>query len=225
MAISNDNIPTYRNVDKDIRHAVDEYHVRVNNCESCSLCNLSERPDYLSTRPVFRGNLPSDLLLIFPAPRRVDVLSGSPLRGVEGSVIDEIVEALLSFYPRLRVCLTTAVHCYPFHDDLDHRDPTKQEIQSCYHANLTKFVEMANPSIVVLFGEVTKKYFPQTNPNIIYITAKHPTSAIKSRTLDQYKRDVFYAIDKFLDKEGAVFLCNKKARFTPRTKSGRPTGK
>ena len=219
MSISN-NVPTFRNVDKDIRHAVDEYHIRVDDCRSCGLCNLAERPEYLGTRPIFRGNIPCELLLVFPAPRRIDVLSRSPLRGVEGSVIDEIVNALLSFYPRLRVCLITAVHCYPFHDDLDHRDPTKQEIHSCYHANITKFMELANPSIVVLFGEVTKKYFPQVNPNIIYITAKHPTSAIKSRTLDQYKRDVFYAIDRHLDNQAAVFLCNKKARFTPRTKSG-----
>lgn len=211
-------INTYRNVSKELRHAVDEYHLRVNDCQSCPLHDLEGRSDFLSTRTVFRGNLPADVVLVFPAPRRVDVLSDSPLRGVEGSVIDEIVNAVLGFYPRLRVCLITAVHCYPYHDELDHRDPTKQEIHTCFHANVSKLLEMAKPSLIVLFGETMKKYFPQVSPTTTYVTVKHPTSAIKSRTLDYYKRDVFYAIDKVLDKEGAVFICNKKAKFTPGTK-------
>ncbi|CAB4142752.1 Uracil-DNA glycosylase-like [uncultured Caudovirales phage] len=226
MPIS-DNVPTYRNVSKELRHAVDEYHLRVNDCRSCGICDIPERPEHFSTRPVFRGNIPCDLLLVFPAPRRIDVLSNSPLRGVEGSVVDDVVNAMIEFYPRLRVGLITAVHCYPFDAEIsdrdptkDHRDPTKSEVHACYHANVFRFMEMAKPRIVVLFGEVLKRYFPQTIPSVIYVTAKHPSSAIKSRTVDDYKRDLFYAVDKFLDQEGAVFICNKPARFTPRTKSG-----
>lgn len=214
----------YLNVLKSLRHDVDEYHIRVAECTECPLHCVSKRPPYASFRPVFRGNVPCDLLLVFPSPRRIDTLAESPLAGLEGDIIDEIVNALLSFYPRMRVGLIPAVHCYPFVagsglDEKDYRDPTKHELTVCYNANISRFIELVNPSIIVLFGETLKKYFPRDlSHSVRFLTVRHPTNAIKSRNIDDYKREVFHAIDQTCDEKGEVFCCNKPAKFAPRTK-------
>lgn len=210
----------YLNVFKSLRHDMDEYFERVAECSECPLHCVPKRPEHHSTRPIFRGNIPCDLLLIVPSPRRIDTLSEFPLMGVEGDIIDEVANVLLHFYPRMRIGLIPAVHCYPYVpdsglDEKDYRDPTKHELHTCYHANVSRLIDFAKPSIIVLFGETLKKYFPKDNQSIRFVTVRHPTNAIKSRNIDDYKREVYHAIDQACEAEGLVFCCNKPAKFAP----------
>lgn len=213
----------YRSVQKSLRPLLDQYHVEVDSCTACPLCSIPQRPVYNEARPVFRGNVPCDLLFVVPSPRRIDTLSNAPLKGVEGDILDEIANAILNFYPRLRMALIPAVHCYPYFDSLekDHRDPTKQEIKICNELHGKKLLSILQPSIIVLVGDIVKTAYPrpaslEIDTRLIrYVHIRHPTSALRSNNLAEYKRESYYAIEKVLDEEGAIFCCNKPAKFTP----------
>ncbi|MGH3443301.1 MAG: uracil-DNA glycosylase [Nitriliruptorales bacterium] len=109
----------------------------------CTRCALHET----RSRAVFGdGDPDADLVFVGDAPGRHEELTGKPFEGAAGNLLDNLL--LENDLARRDVYVLNLVKCRP----PDHREPTDDEIDSCF-PYLREQLAHVQPRVVVALGE------------------------------------------------------------------------
>lgn len=178
-----------------------------NSIRSCRLCSLG-CDKRLINRPVIRGTVPCNVLYIGEAPSVHDHSGNQPLIGVVGDTLEEIHNALAPMFKQATAAFITTVQCLPFPPenvkDKDHRAPNKSESRTCFDAHTQHLINLCNPDVVVLVGEVAKTTVRQS-PDREYVHIRHPSSMFRQKDLALEKATAFTAIRDAMERKGLVF--------------------
>lgn len=175
----------------------------VNACTNCSLHKLNVN----TARPVFRGELPCDILFLGDSNSSKDVVFNSPFNGDKGAILDELIEALRIEYKnkQLRFGISNLVKCIPYleaplADGTDSRAVTKGEVQEC-ESHLDTLLNLAKPSVVILLGEQAKRFAPRRD-DIEYVHIRHPTFILRSSERMYEMKKAYQDISSGCDRAG-----------------------
>lgn len=127
-------------------------------CTKCGLC--SGRRNVV----LFRGSLPCDVFFIGEAPGESEDGMGYPFIGDAGrQLMDMWDEANVPLKGMWSYGISNILGCIPRSpSDIgtgELRTPHKEEAAAC-QPRLTSILEMANPKLIVLLGEIAKRFFP-----------------------------------------------------------------
>ncbi len=123
-------------------------HNRFLHCINCDRCKTRKNVC------LWRGRNPADILLVGSEPDFIDDRSGIPLGGINGVMLDNIVQQAIDFrqkevptasYP-IHYCVTTKLSC--FGDSV----LTLEEEQEACLPRLLDLIKTVNPQLIVLVG-------------------------------------------------------------------------
>lgn len=112
-----------------------------------------------------RGRVPCDVLFIGEAPGFSEDTLGRPFTGPAGHLLNNIIEeawdTVLENPEEVSYTLTNLIACIP-KDDLQRKitTPPEESVQACA-PRLEEFVEMCNPSIIVMVGKESGRWIPK----------------------------------------------------------------
>lgn len=141
---------------------------QIKRCKKCPL--------YKSRNKAVPGEGPDNakIMIIGQGPGKKEDLTGRPFVGRAGKFLDELLK--LNKINRKRCFITSIVKCFP----PKNRQPKKTEAETCVTNYLTKQIEMINPKIIIIMGNVAKKFTPPKllkNKKIIY--TYHPAAGMR----------------------------------------------
>lgn len=161
-------------------------------CTRCALCKTRRHVC------LYRGSLPCDVLFIGEAPGESEDALGYPFVGPAGKELDALfLEAdTAAFFEqkwgcsrgRINYGITNIVGCIPRTEEAyskgDIRIPKKDEVAAC-QPRLLEIIQMADPRAIVLLGDVAKRFFPKTLPNLKRWNLKaqsliHPSAILRA---------------------------------------------
>jgi uracil-DNA glycosylase len=135
------------------------------DCKKCPL--------HLSRRNIVygRGEVPADILFIGEAPGVNEDALGKPFIGRSGKLLDLLIKKsgleLFSYY------MTNCIGCRP----PENRTPKREEILACKE-NVLRTYDKINPTIIVLIGDIAKKYYEKQFP--LYYHIYHPAYLLRT---------------------------------------------
>ena len=178
-----------------------------NRWKDCQLCPLSEKRYKVV---LYRGNIPSDVLLISEAPGQSEDVIGKPFVGPAGSVLDNIMLSARAMpgTPHFTFSVTSIVSCIPLDVEGTIRQPHKLEVIACQD-RLIEYIDIANPSLIVTLGKVSKNKFPPQLDTPIK-SLIHPAAILR---LNQVRADIETA-------RCISYLARWIGRYCGETKSG-----
>ena len=176
-----------QNIRNDQRPSVDVEKRIEADWQDCTRCPLHGS----RTQVVFtRGTLPADICFIGGAPTSIDDVSGVPLSGPTGNMLDTIIRELSLEADLIKSPFTwsafTTVGCVPWNnvEQLTVRPPDRQETDACL-PRLISLLTAAKPSGLVLLGSVADYYwnryrlhFKQAGFDLPILSIAHPNEAI-----------------------------------------------
>ena len=120
---------------------LEKLNLKIKRCKKCNLWKFRKN--------AVPGEGPIDAKIFFVGqnPGRNEDLKGKPFVGLSGEFLDKMLN--IANIERKKVFITGAVKCHT----PKNRKPTKEEIEKCKHY-LLKQIEIINPKIVVILGEV-----------------------------------------------------------------------
>jgi len=161
---------------------------KVSNCQQCGLHKNR-------SNTVFgRGHQQANWMVIGDAPASLDDQQGQPFVDQAGQLLTNMLRAI--GLRRDEVYISNLLKCRP----PNNRDPEIQETTSC-HAYLQRQIELIQPKIVLVFGQVAAQKLLKTNeplarlrgkvhqlPNtgISLVVTYHPAYLLK-KTIDKRK--------------------------------------
>lgn len=149
------------------------------DCTRCGLCNPSGRE---RTNVVFgEGNPDARVLIVGEAPGAYEDATGHPFQGESGKVLDKFLDACCS--DRDEVFITNVVGCRPTEEDKPkvNRKPSKEEIKACF-PRLSRIIEIVDPHVVILLGQVALKTLTNEKQNIAPVARGKPGPALEVTT-------------------------------------------
>ena len=168
--------------------------------QDCSRCSLCESRFNIV---LCRGNIPCDVLFIGEAPGPSEDAVGQPFVGPAGKLLDKQIKEALSNCPGadLRMCYTNLVCCIPKEGagKAKFKEPPKEAIEAC-SARLNEFVNLCEPSAIVLVGDLAEKHIQgqaqfggKYEPNtpgwsgriIDFVKITHPAAIIRAEVVRQ----------------------------------------
>ncbi len=130
----------------------------------CTLCNLCH---HRRNVVLFRGSLPCDVLFIGEAPGDSEDALGFPFKGPAGERLDLMwtgASVLLGKRSPISFGITNILGCIPRNPSElgtgEIRTPHKDEAAAC-QPRLLEVMEMADPQLIVLLGDIAKRFFPK----------------------------------------------------------------
>ena len=127
-------------------------HNRFLHCINCDRCKTRKNVC------LWRGRNPADILLVGSEPDFIDDRSGIPLGGINGAMLDQIVQQAIDFrqkeiqkevptasYP-IHYCVTTKLSCF------SESVLTLEEEQEACLPRLLDLIKTVNPRLIVLVG-------------------------------------------------------------------------
>ncbi len=118
----------------------------------CSACGLSEH----ARQPVpGTGPIPARLMIIDQAPGARDEVSGEPLSGQAGRLLDNMLAAI--GFDRESAFITDVVKCRP----MVNRPPEPHEIEACA-THLQQQLALVQPACLLLFGNAAQSILNTT---------------------------------------------------------------
>lgn len=152
--------------------------------------------------------MPCNVLYIGEAPSVIDHSGNQPLIGVVGDVLEELHSQLSTLFNSSTAAFITTVQCLPFPPetvkDKDHRAPNKTESRTCFDAHTQHLINLCDPDVVVLVGEVAKTTVRQST-NREYVHIRHPASMFRQKDLALEKATAFTAIRDAMERKGLIF--------------------
>lgn len=119
-----------------------------NKIKVCNLCPLHK---YRKNAVPGEGPYNSKILFIGEAPGEEEDKQGRPFVGKAGQILSDLMNEV--GIDRKEVFITNVVKCRP----PNNREPTDEESKICIENYLSKQVEIINPKIIVLLGNVAIK--------------------------------------------------------------------
>ncbi|ETF01642.1 DNA polymerase [Advenella kashmirensis W13003] len=118
----------------------------------CAACGLSEH----ARQPVpGTGPIPARLMIIDQAPGARDEVSGEPLSGQAGRLLDNMLAAI--GFDRESAFITDVVKCRP----MVNRPPEPNEIEACA-THLQQQLALVQPACLLLFGNAAQSILNTT---------------------------------------------------------------
>ncbi|MFK5976623.1 MAG: uracil-DNA glycosylase [Sulfurovum sp.] len=160
--------------------------------KDCHLCRLSKS----RKRVIFGdGNKSANVMFVGDFPSNSDESVGRVFTSKVGDLLTKMIESVL-LIPKDKVYFTNILKCRP----LDTINPSPTYAHTCM-PYLLKEIELINPQIVVVLGEITYHYLTGENKKIeeirgekysqngyIIIPTHHPRDILKNASL---KREIF----------------------------------
>lgn len=155
--------------------------------KKCKKCRLYKK----STNAVCgEGPKTAKVMLIGQNPGQLEDLYGKPFIGKSGKFLDKTFKKFT--LKREDFYITSVVK----HKTPKNRAPKEDEIKACLPYLISQ-IKIIKPKIIVLMGNIAKKYTPIFS-NIIYIQTYHPASAMRfPKTRKVFERD-FKRLKKIL---------------------------
>jgi uracil-DNA glycosylase len=138
----------------------------------CTKCDLHKTRRSIVTG---RGTIPADILMVGEAPGESEDALGKAFIGTSGKLLDQMI--IKSGLSQFKIYITNCVRCHP----PDNREPIGKEILACKDF-LIKMFDMANPSVIILIGNVALRYHKKTFPSAYYI--QHPAFLLRTGGID-----------------------------------------
>ncbi len=123
-----------------------------NKIKRCRLCALSK-----SRKKAVPGEgaAKAKIMFIGEAPGKKEDETGRPFMGKAGDFFNELLKK--NKIDRKKCFITSVVKCRP----PKNRNPKAIEARTCVQEYLSKQIMLVNPKIVVLLGNIAKKYVPK----------------------------------------------------------------
>jgi uracil-DNA glycosylase len=149
------------------------------NINKCHKCRLWKNSHFA----VFgEGLINSKIMLIGQNPGKEEDLCKKPFVGKAGKYLDKVL--ISNNFKRNHLFITSIVK----HKTPNNRPPKKDEILACL-PYLIEQILIIKPKIIVLMGNIAKKYVPR-NKNIKYIETYHPAAAMRfPKIKDKFEKD------------------------------------
>jgi len=136
----------------------------------CNKCRLSKTRTHAVPG---EGPLNAKIMFIGQAPGKEEDRRGRPFVGRAGQFLNKLLEK--NKIERKKVFITSCVKCFP----PKNRIPKKSELEACW-PYLLKQIELINPKIVVLMGNIAQRYKNKKilkNRNVI--KTYHPAAGMR----------------------------------------------
>lgn len=173
------------------------------DAKDCNLCRLSES----RKRVIFGdGDKSADVIFVGDFPSNSDESIGRVFTSKIGDLLTKMIESVL-LIPKDKVYLTNILKCRP----LDTINPSATYAHTCM-PYLLKEIELIQPKIVVVLGEITYHYLTgeskkieeirgerYSQNNYIIIPTHHPRDILKNPSL---KREIFEDLKVIRDELG-----------------------
>lgn len=155
--------------------------------DNCTRCPLhGSRTNVVVTR----GTVPADICFLGSSPTAADDLSGIPLTGPSGNMLETIIREISTEAEVLKTpftwCAVTTVGCVPWQsvEQLTIRPPDRCETDACL-PRLLSLLKAIDPRGLVLLGNVANYYwdryrlhFKQAGVELPILSVEHPNTAI-----------------------------------------------
>lgn len=133
-----------------------------------------------------RGRVPCEVLFIGEAPGESEDVIGLPFVGPAGRISPYSLEAMIrkaleSAERSWTWCMANVVGCIPRDGLAKAEAPTEDEAKQC-RTRLIEFVRICNPKVIVLVGDVAKRFFPkdkELGKKIPKVSIKHPAAILR----------------------------------------------
>ena len=121
----------------------------VTECESCQRCELAATRQHVV---VWRGHVPSHLMLIGEGPGAEEDRQGKPFVGRSGQLLDILFTAFGLAENNYHI--GNIIKCRP----PGNRNPLEEEVQAC-RPLLERKIQFVKPQVIILLGGVAYKAF------------------------------------------------------------------
>lgn len=140
-----------------------------------------------------RGELPCSILFIGEAPGRSEDVIGQPFVGPAGRLLSHILDlaGITKGY-----FISNILGCIPLGKEGDKVQVPNLSAARC-STRLEELYQMARPRLVVLLGEIARKYWPNKNCDMLYLP--HPAAILRTDVTQRglmLKRCVLDLIEK-----------------------------
>lgn len=136
--------------------------------DKCHKCRLWKNSNFAVPG---EGKKNAKVMLIGQNPGKEEDLSGKPFIGKAGKYLNKLLNK--NKIKRKSLFITSIVK----HKTPHNRIPKKDEIKACLPYLIVQ-INIIRPKIIVLMGNIAKKYTPRAN-NITYIETYHPAAAMR----------------------------------------------
>lgn len=217
----------------------------VKDWQGCTKCPLHATRHEIV---FYRGEAPCDVLFLGESPGKDEDLFGEPFIGRAGKLLDqwiedsqqEICRTLNEEAQRAKSCIyyhnagsdiytfgiTNIIACKPTDDKGKIRPPSKEEAAACSR-RLIDTISAANPKLIILLGQVAKKYhkIPAHLANVPVVELQHPAYVLRQGGIGCYAYDsnllkLVEALETHLYGQKEEVVCNKKQSTSGKKKAG-----
>lgn len=108
-----------------------------------------------------RGTVPCDVVFIGQAPGNSEDITGEPMTGPAGQMLDHwIANSLPTSNQKVTYAITNLVGCLPYNLETGEKDvePDHEDIMQCSE-RLQEFLSIARPKLIVNVGRLSDHYF------------------------------------------------------------------